>query len=86
MTVTPMPLLTAVQSALSDIEANRGTPFDLQIMACFAELVRAVTAIEGTEPANCDTLARAIYLSFWAGWKARAAADDEVTLKQLIQE
>jgi len=84
MIETPMPLLDAVKSALSDIEANGGTSFDLQVMACFAELVRTVTDFEAKPPFNADTLVRAIHLSFWAGWKARGAADDEAALERLI--
>ena len=79
-------LSRAVEAALSQIANNHDTPFDDEVLRCFATLIREITNFEAKEPANADMLARAIYLSFWAGWRARAAADDEFTLKQLIQE
>jgi hypothetical protein len=79
-----LPNSHAVEAALSQIANNHDTPFSDEVLRCFATLVREITDFEAKEPANADMLARAIYLSFWSGWRARSAADDETILKNLI--
>jgi hypothetical protein len=81
-----LPSCHAVEAALSEIALHQGVPFDDEVQRCYATLVREVTDFDATEPANADMLARAIYLSFWAGWRARSAAEDEAALKSLIAE
>jgi len=81
-----LPNSRAVEAALSQIANNHDTPFSDEVLRCFATLVREITDFDPREPANADMLARAIFLSFWSGWRARGAADDEAALKKLIQE
>ena len=84
MTDTSMPLLAAVQSALSDIEANANLPFGLESEAVFVEIIKDATDCDSEAPVNAALLVRVALLAFHSGYRAAHAQRDAEALEKLI--